>query len=453
MWCRGHNFGLCSFCVGFNSQLDIPAEDSSAPRGNVSSDREVNPPPALVTTNRQDISVNDLLTTLLQGNDATRLNRQSTRKQRDPDRYDGREDLEDYIQHFENVAQWNKWNKEEMAIQLTMCLRGAAQRVLYGLPHEERYNYQELIKTLKKRFDPEGPQFAVQEEFWKRGRKKGESIVEYAQDLVRLADKAFAKSMPEKASGEPALVHRFIAGIGDSEMGRWVHMHKPQTLDEAVNIAMDYAAYSEVNVGFSFQKMSKPREAQMISGGSGDDIDEVDNAQIRSAGKHEYNKGPIPSNLKKMTAGPDMSPLVEELKAELKTAFQKFGSKIEDLAKRVDHVENKSWPSTNMPQHGDSRQYAGPYQGYPQLVATPQQNGPRQYNASNQWGNVSQQGYQQNMPRQNGFHQNNQLNGYQRRHNGSVTCYGCGEEGHIRPNCPHNASGGQTRGASGQNLN
>ena len=32
---------------------------------------------------------------------------------KDPDRYDGSDDLNDFIQHFEMVAQWNGWNEEE----------------------------------------------------------------------------------------------------------------------------------------------------------------------------------------------------------------------------------------------------------------------------------------------------------------------------------------------------
>jgi len=51
----------------------------------------------------------------------------------DPDTYDGKYvEGPDYIPvcHFEKVAYWNVWSKEEMATQLSMCLRGTTSTPL-----------------------------------------------------------------------------------------------------------------------------------------------------------------------------------------------------------------------------------------------------------------------------------------------------------------------------------
>ena len=44
----------------------------------------------------------------------------------------------DYLFHFDQVSLWNAWSTYEKALQLSMCLRGAAARVVYELDNEMR---------------------------------------------------------------------------------------------------------------------------------------------------------------------------------------------------------------------------------------------------------------------------------------------------------------------------
>lgn len=54
----------------------------------------------------------------------------SFRKQVSADLYDGKSvDINDYVPHFDRVAQWNRWSYEEKGIQLALSLRGSAQQI------------------------------------------------------------------------------------------------------------------------------------------------------------------------------------------------------------------------------------------------------------------------------------------------------------------------------------
>jgi hypothetical protein len=86
--------------------------------------------------------------------DLSRVNR-IPRKAKEPDLYDGKStDFKDYIVHFEQVANWNAWDKSEMAQQLCMSLRGNAQKLLSDLKTKQITNYYEIKTALEQRFHP-----------------------------------------------------------------------------------------------------------------------------------------------------------------------------------------------------------------------------------------------------------------------------------------------------------
>ncbi|CAG2194494.1 unnamed protein product [Mytilus edulis] len=73
----------------------------------------------------------------------------SSRQRKDPDTYNGvNVEWRDYICHFEQVAMWNEWTDQEKAAQLSICLRGNAQRVLSELTKSELSDYNKRICLL-----------------------------------------------------------------------------------------------------------------------------------------------------------------------------------------------------------------------------------------------------------------------------------------------------------------
>ena len=103
--------------------------------------------------------------------DETRPERPYKHKQKDPAYYDGGStEWIDYIEHFEEVAEWNGWSPYEKTQQLAMSLRGQAQRVLGDLPKAKRKDYSSLKNALAARFNPLERETSFRAEF--QGRDK-----------------------------------------------------------------------------------------------------------------------------------------------------------------------------------------------------------------------------------------------------------------------------------------
>ena len=58
-----------------------------------------------------------------------------------PERFDGSEDWNSYIQHFEWCAELNGWNEREKAKFLTVSVTGTARQVLAGVTREKLRDY------------------------------------------------------------------------------------------------------------------------------------------------------------------------------------------------------------------------------------------------------------------------------------------------------------------------
>ena len=71
-----------------------------------------------------------------------------------PATYDGKGTWLDYKSHFEGYSKINHWTKEEKGLYLTVCLRCQAQGVLGNLPHDQRQDFDELVRSLEERFSP-----------------------------------------------------------------------------------------------------------------------------------------------------------------------------------------------------------------------------------------------------------------------------------------------------------
>lgn len=71
------------------------------------------------------------------------------------EKYDDQKwDLDDYMTHFEMVANLNKWNDVEKAQRLVINLRGSAQRLLGGLTLGQLSDYNTIKQELYQRFSP-----------------------------------------------------------------------------------------------------------------------------------------------------------------------------------------------------------------------------------------------------------------------------------------------------------
>lgn len=173
-----------------------------------------------------------------------------TRRAMEPATYNGTGSVEEYIENFEKICEWNRWDLDEMAMQLLMHLQGSAKLAVKALPDSATRDYLKLVATLYSSFGDPNQAIIDQKDFWTRERNANESLVDFAHSLRNLGKKCFQNFQGDSGPAfEKMLVSRFVNGIANVDLGRWVFMRDPHTLNEAVSIARDFEAYDKLNVG------------------------------------------------------------------------------------------------------------------------------------------------------------------------------------------------------------
>ena len=166
----------------------------------------------------------------------------ANKKIKDPKSFDGvKIEWSDYFKHFEAVASWNEWSAEQKAKQLVMSFEGEAIKLLGELSDEILGNYKLLIQEMNRRYDPTERAQAWKIEFRNRMRRPNEPITQFAQNLNRLALKAFP-NMPTNAQQQWVL-DQFTMGIGNIELQRHVQFGHPNSLNEAISLAIEFEAF------------------------------------------------------------------------------------------------------------------------------------------------------------------------------------------------------------------
>ncbi len=156
------------------------------------------------------------------------------RKEKEPAKYDGRTDLTDYLCHFGKIATRNGWAYTDCGLELATSLIGDARSVLSDLPKAKEDDYLTLVETLMQRFDPEGRESKYSSEFLERCCGPKEDLNEYGHQLRRLARKAY----PGLIVPDKIMIDVFIKGLPEEDMIKHVSLAQPQTLEEAIQIAI-----------------------------------------------------------------------------------------------------------------------------------------------------------------------------------------------------------------------
>ncbi len=108
-----------------------------------------------------------------------------------PESYTGEKDWEAYLSHFEDCAELSGWTSRMKKLVLSASLKGQARTYYMGLAYEEKRSYPTLVSALTRRFGT-----MRQREVWVaqlegRRRQPGESISAVADDLLRMAMRAY----------------------------------------------------------------------------------------------------------------------------------------------------------------------------------------------------------------------------------------------------------------------
>ncbi|CAC5418989.1 unnamed protein product [Mytilus coruscus] len=108
-----------------------------------------------------------------------------------PEPYDGGEDWEEYISHFEVCAELGRWRDADKVLALAAALRGAAMTFYISLEQTEKRDYGILTQRLGLRFGSTRQQNRWLSRLEMRKRNPGESIAALADDLRQMAQRAY----------------------------------------------------------------------------------------------------------------------------------------------------------------------------------------------------------------------------------------------------------------------
>lgn len=161
-------------------------------------------------------------------------------KELNPESYDGSTDLNDYLAHFDQVANYNQWADGQKAQILVAKLKGQAQKVITSLSPMETSDYTSLKSALARFFNPKELEMAHRSVYKNRRCKNDESVAQFGFELRRLAQKAYPNA--GLAELEIHIIDQYLEGLGDHELRKHVQLHHPQTLSQAIGLATEYCS-------------------------------------------------------------------------------------------------------------------------------------------------------------------------------------------------------------------
>lgn len=162
-------------------------------------------------------------------------------KYRKPAEYNGTSSFQDYLVHFELIADMNGWDETTKALELATSLRCIAQGILSDLRPDLRRSYQHLVSALTSRFEPNNQSELYRTQLKTRFRKRGESLAELAQEIKKLLRLAYP--LAPMVVREQLARDCFVDAFNDSDMEWAVFQGKPNTVDEALRVALEYEAF------------------------------------------------------------------------------------------------------------------------------------------------------------------------------------------------------------------
>lgn len=144
----------------------------------------------------------------------------------------------DWKEQFEMAAVVNNWNDGMKLKFMALLLSGRARDIYSGLPLEAKRSYVLLKDALGKCFEPCETAEWNRVSFSSRKRMPNETLREFGNALRRLATKAY----PSVGSDTQDLLARdhFITHVGNGETRMRLRSVKPITLEEAINIAVEF---------------------------------------------------------------------------------------------------------------------------------------------------------------------------------------------------------------------
>lgn len=158
-----------------------------------------------------------------------------------PESFNGEGKWEEWVYHYENVADVNGWDDDEKLKWMKVRLTGRAQTALQRLPEASRASYDEAKKALHERFEPRSRQTRYQAEFQTRRKKTTEGWADFAEDIKGLVDQAYP-SFSEEAK-ERLAVNHYLQQLSPPQVAFSVRQKRPSNIDDAVATTLEMESY------------------------------------------------------------------------------------------------------------------------------------------------------------------------------------------------------------------
>ncbi|MCG8112821.1 MAG: hypothetical protein N0E59_18855 [Candidatus Thiodiazotropha taylori] len=291
--------------------------------------------------------------------------------------FNGKEDWKVWLNRFEAVATRKHWSDDDKLDNLLPRLQGRAGDFVYTQLNKQTISsYPELIKELNSRFRVVETQKTFAAKFSQRTQKPSETVEEYAAELKRLYSKAYKSR--DSTTRQEDLVRRFLDGLKDSDASFEIEFHKePDDIDEAVFHAVNFIQTKRRSQTDSYQDRKSKRYARRASPESDQENDsEIENDE-------DDRNSPAIEHIMRL-------PNKEE---QQKLRYQKSEQKKDTAALQLESITEVKKMLETLAGKVDEMQKGSP---------TP----------SDQKQNVMS------------------------ADNSGITCYACGEKGHISRRCP-----------------
>ena len=270
------------------------------------------------------------------------------------------------------VARWNNWTYTEKGLQPATCLRGKAQKVLGSIPESQRSDYEAMKSALEKRFSPPHCENAFRAVFRQRKRESKESLMDYGSDIMRLAQRAYPEF--NYTALDQVARDQFVRGLPDVDMKRHVDLGSSSSLDEAISLATQYESFE---MGESSASLNSRLE---IKGKS----------RSNTKGKSRSNTKTAPVQNESEANAASLDKLSSLFDKKFEALNKQVTMSLANMNARLDSIASEKRAGTDKPT--------------------------RQFNQGRKWNNP---------PRNPQVDKANMGN-----------CYGCGEPGHYKRNCP-----------------
>ncbi|VDI15529.1 Hypothetical predicted protein [Mytilus galloprovincialis] len=224
--------------------------------------------------------------TVTRGNNSHNKSYSSNKK---PATFDGTSSWQDYLVHFEMVAEINGWDNISKALELATCLRGSAQAILSDLRPDLRRSFTHLVTALASRFQPSNQAELYRAQMKSTTREKNQSLPELAQDIKKLTRLAYPTAPMEVR--EQLARDCFIDSLNDADLEWAIFQGKPISIDDSVRIGLEFEAFANGHRRKFNNRAGLRMQTGMIDVDEQDDYQQMNSIMDRIA-KIESNRGP-----------------------------------------------------------------------------------------------------------------------------------------------------------------